>query len=193
MKQSKTARPIRKLAAACIKSDIDIKSLNDINFNKEIEETGKTFEENSYIKAKTIYNLYKTPVISDDSGLEVDALNGRPGVYSHRYAGEECDDLKNNLKLVSELKNIENRNAHYTCCICYINKNGLEKYAKGYVNGIIIDNPRGNNGFGYDPYFYINELNKTMAEITLEEKNKISHRQKALIQLKEIINEDLNH
>ena len=95
--------------------------------------------------------------------------------------------------MVSELKNIENRNAHYTCCICYINKNGLEKYAKGYVNGIIIDNPRGNNGFGYDPYFYINELNKTMAEITLEEKNKISHRQKALIQLKEIINEDLNH
>jgi XTP/dITP diphosphohydrolase len=173
--------------------NVDIKSLSDIGFFDEIEENGNSFEENSYIKAKTIFDKYKMPVIADDSGLEVEALSNRPGIYSHRYAGIECDDLKNNIKLINELKGIENRNAHYTCVISYINKDGLVKYAKGYVYGKIIDNPKGENGFGYDPHFYIESLSKTMAEISMEEKNKISHRMKALIKLKEIIREDINN
>ena len=173
--------------------NISVKSLNDMKFNDSIEETGTTFEQNAYIKAKTIFDIYHMPVIADDSGLEVEALNNAPGVYSHRYAGNECDDLKNNLKLINELKNKTNRKANYTASICYMNKLGQVKYASGKVYGVIIDNPKGNNGFGYDPYFYIESLGKTMAEISLEEKNKISHRVKALNQLKEIIYEDINN
>ena len=173
--------------------NVNLQSLNDIKYNKEIEETGTTFEENAYIKSKTIYDLFNEATISDDSGLMVEALNGAPGVYSHRFAGQECDDNKNNLKLVELLKNEKNRNAKYVSVICYINKNGEVKYAKGEIKGIIIDTPRGDNGFGYDPYFFIPSLNKTMAEISIEEKNKISHRAQALNRLKEIIYEDFNN
>lgn len=171
--------------------DINVLSLKDIGFTKEIDETGTTFEANSYIKAKTIYDLYKKPVIADDSGLEVRALNNAPGVYSHRYAGSTCKDSANNEKLISELKGITDRAARYVCVISYINELGAVKYAKGYCEGEIIDTPKGNNGFGYDPYFYIKEYNKTMAEISMDEKNKISHRAKALNKLKDIINEDI--
>lgn len=169
--------------------DINILSLNDIKFFDEIEENGTTFSENSYIKAKTIYDKYHIAVLSDDSGLSVDALNGAPGVYSHRYAGLECDDHKNNLKLISELKD-KKRDAKYVCDICYINKNGVVNHANGECFGKIIDTPRGSNGFGYDPYFYIESLGKTMAEIDMTEKNKISHRSIALKKIKEIIYED---
>ena len=171
--------------------DINVLSLKDIGFTKEIDETGTTFEDNSYIKAKTIYDLYHLPVIADDSGLEVRALNNAPGVYSHRYAGSTCKDSANNEKLISELKGITDRAARYVCVISYINELGAVKYAKGYCEGEIIDTPKGNNGFGYDPYFYIKEYNKTMAEISMDEKNKISHRAKALNNLKDIINEDI--
>ena len=171
--------------------DINVLSLKDIGFTKEIDETGTTFEDNSYIKAKTIYDLYHLPVIADDSGLEVRALNNAPGVYSHRYAGNTCSDSANNEKLISELKGITDRAARYVCVISYINELGVVKYSKGYCEGEIIDTPKGNNGFGYDPYFYIEEYNKTMAEISMDEKNKISHRAKALNNLKDIINEDI--
>ena len=107
--------------------NVNLQSLNDIKYNKEIEETGTTFEENAYIKSKTIYDLFNEATISDDSGLMVEALNGAPGVYSHRFAGQECDDNKNNLKLVELLKNEKNRNAKYVSVICYINKNGEVK------------------------------------------------------------------
>ncbi len=170
--------------------NINLLSLSDINFNLDIEETGTTFEENSYIKASTIESTYHKATIADDSGLCVEALNGAPGVYSHRFAGVECDDTKNNLKLVEVLKNEKKRNAKFVSVICYIN-NGVVKYAKGEISGVIIDTPRGNNGFGYDPYFFIPSLNKTMAELTLTEKNKISHRALALQALKEILYEDV--
>ena len=179
---------IKKLLSSL---DINVLSLSDINFNEEILETGSTFSQNSYIKAKTIFDKYHMPVIADDSGLEVEALGGKPGVYSHRYAGEDCNDTANNLKLIEELNGVLNRNANYTCDICYINKNGEVKHSTGKCYGIICNNPKGENGFGYDPYFYIESLGKTMAELDMDEKNKISHRAKALNQLKELIYEDL--
>lgn len=165
----------------------NILSLKDINFNKEIEETGTTFEENSLIKAKAIYNLYHKAVIADDSGLMVDSLGGAPGVYSHRYAGIEEDDYANNLKLINNLKGVTDRKARFVCVITYINSLGEVVQTRGEVEGEIIDEARGNNGFGYDPYFYIKSLDKTMAELSLEEKNEISHRSKALAKLKELI------
>jgi XTP/dITP diphosphohydrolase len=179
---------IKKLLSSL---DINVLSLSDINFNEEILETGSTFSQNSYIKAKTIFDKYHMPVIADDSGLEVEALGGKPGVYSHRYAGEDCNDTANNLKLIEELNGILNRNANYTCDICYINKDGQVKHSTGKCYGLICNNPKGENGFGYDPYFYIESLGKTMAELDMDEKNKISHRAKALNQLKELIYEDL--
>lgn len=184
---SNNKNKIREIKEIFKDKDVNIKSLKDINYVSDIEENGTTFEENSYIKAKTIYGLYHCPVIADDSGLSVDALEGAPGVYSHRYAGDNCDDHANNLKLINNLKGIDNRKAHFVCVITYIKASGEKIVSRGEVHGLIIDEPRGENGFGYDPYFYIPTLDKTMAELKLEEKNKISHRSKALNKLKELI------
>jgi XTP/dITP diphosphohydrolase len=156
------------------------------------EETADTFVGNARIKAQSIAPRHPGAwVMADDSGLEVEALGGKPGVYSHRYAGEDCNDTANNLKLIEELNGVLNRNANYTCDICYINKDGQVKHSTGKCYGLICNNPKGENGFGYDPYFYIESLGKTMAELDMDEKNKISHRAKALNQLKELIYEDL--
>ncbi len=174
-----------------ILKNVDILTLSEINFLKEIEETGKTFKENAYIKAKTIYDIYHKPVIADDSGLCVEALNFEPGVYSHRYAGPKSTDDENNQLLIQNLKGISNRNAYYTCVICYYDGE-KELYFEGKVDGIIIDEARGNNGFGYDPHFYIPSFNKTMAELKIDEKNTISHRFKALEMFKEKFDELFN-
>ncbi len=178
-----------------ILSDLDIKflSLHDINFTSEIEENGSTFEENAYIKAKTIYDLYHKPVLADDSGLCCNGLNGEPGVYSHRYAGNDCNDFNNNQKLIKNIKNVDDKSASFICSICFINSNGESFTVKGSVNGEIILTPRGNNGFGYDPYFYLPTLGQTMAELSKEEKNKISHRKNALKKIEEIIRENINN
>lgn len=173
--------------------DIDFKSLNDINFNEDIDENGKTFEENAYIKAKTIYDLYHMPVIADDSGLCCEGLNGEPGVYSHRYAGLECDDAKNNLKLIENIKDKENKNAKFVCAICFIDKTGKHYIVEGICKGKIVLCPKGNNGFGYDPYFYLESKNKTVAELDMSEKNSISHRKKALLKIEAIIRENINN
>ncbi len=165
----------------------EILSLFDIGFKDEIEENGKTFKENALIKAKTIYDIYHIPVIADDSGLCVEALNMEPGVYSHRYAGEEKDDDKNNALLVKNLQGVSNRRAFYECAICLFD--GSPKFFDGRVYGLIVDEARGKNGFGYDPYFYIPSLGKTMAELTMEEKNKISHRSIATRKLGGYLNE----
>lgn len=165
----------------------EILSLNDVGFESDIVEDGKTFKENALIKAKTIYDIYHIPVIADDSGLCVEALNLEPGVYSHRYAGPMEDDALNNALLVKNLKGISNRRAYYECAICYYD--GIPKFFEGRVYGEIVDEPRGNNGFGYDPYFYIPILNKTMAEISIDEKNKISHRSIAVKHLGGYLNE----
>ncbi|GAB4150051.1 MAG: XTP/dITP diphosphatase [Ignavibacteriales bacterium] len=167
-------------------SSIKIISLDELGFSKDIEETGKTFEENAFIKAKELYEEFKKPVIADDSGLMVEQLNGEPGVYSARYAGENCNYDDNNLKLLKELANYSKpHRAKFVCCAVYFDS--LKQISEfGFLEGEIIDEARGKNGFGYDPIFVPNNLNdnKTLAELTLEEKTKISHRKKAFEKLK---------
>lgn len=163
--------------------NIEILSIKDGIEIPEVIEDGKTFEDNSKKKAVEISKFLNMITIADDSGLCVDALNGEPGVYSARYSGTG-DDLKNNEKLVENLKGIENRNAKFVSVITLAKPNGETYSFRGEINGKIVDTPRGNTGFGYDPHFYVEEYQKTLAELP-ELKNKISHRAKALEKLKE--------
>ena len=162
-----------------------IKSLKDVGINIDIEETGTTFLENSLIKARTISKMTNMVAIADDSGLCVDALNGAPGAYSARFAGEICDDKKNNEKLLATLKengviSYKDRTAHYTSVIVIYYPNDTYIVGEGKVEGHILDHYVGDGGFGYDPLFYCDELQKTFAQVTLEEKNTVSHRARAL-------------
>ncbi len=167
------------------KLNMDIKSLLDIKEDIHIEETGNTFEENALIKARIVCDKIKKPVLADDSGLEVDVLNKAPGIYSARYAGTQGDDLKNNLKLLDDLKGIpyEKRTARFVCVLALVYPTGKEIVVRGTCEGLIIDEMRGSNGFGYDPLFYIPHLNKTYAELKKYEKMAISHRGDALRKL----------
>ncbi len=171
---------------------LEVISLNQLDNSPEIIENGKTFHENAYIKAKTIYEKYKIPVVADDSGLIVKSLGNEPGVYSSRYAGENATDEENNIKLIEKVRNLPNREAYFQCVICYINKFGKVFYSEGKCEGEIILEPKGENGFGYDPIFYIPELKKTMAELDIDTKNKISHRAKAFEKLIDILKKDLS-
>ncbi len=144
------------------------------------EETGKTFEENALIKAKEAAKLLNLPALADDSGLEIDALQGAPGIYSSRYA--ETNDGRID-RVIKELKNVsqDEKTARFTCSMVFVDGNGKTlKTCKGHCEGMIIDERRGSQGFGYDPIFFIPELNKTLAQIPMNEKNKISHRSNAL-------------
>lgn len=158
----------------------DLYSLKDKNIDIDIEETGATFAENALIKAKAIAELTGSPALADDSGLEVFALNGAPGVYSARYGGEHGDDNANNRRLLDEMDNIPDRRAKFTSVIVVYYPDCRYITAEGSVEGIIISEPRGNNGFGYDPIFYCNELGKSFGEASEEEKNSLSHRFRAL-------------
>lgn len=169
---------------------LEIEFLKDYPQLADIEETGKTFQENARIKAATVFKATGIPTIADDSGLEVEILNGDPGVYSSRYAGQEGDDLANNKKLLGQLANIplEKRAANFHSVICLILKDGKEIYTEGICQGKIGLESRGRNGFGYDPLFLVEpDYKKTMAELTLEGKNLISHRARAFNKLKTII------
>ena len=161
--------------------DIDVISQKEAGFNIEVEETGTTFEENAILKAKAIFKKTKKPVIADDSGLEIDALNGEPGVYSKRYAGENSTELDRINKVLNLLKDVpeEKRTARFRCVICYIDQNEKQHIFEGIAEGKIGYSPIGNNGFGYDPIF-ICEKENTFAEISSNDKNKISHRGKAI-------------
>ena len=161
----------------------ELLSLNDFQENIFIDETGKTFTENAMIKAETIFKSFKLPVIADDSGLIVVELKDKPGIYSARYAGENADDHANNNKLLQDVKGLANREAYFECALVYIDKNGKRFVTEEKCYGEIIDTPRGENGFGYDPIFFLKEYGKTMAEIDIETKNKISHRGKAFRKL----------
>ena len=155
-------------------------SLADLGVNVDVEETGETLEENSYIKAKAICDLTGKIALADDTGLMVDALNGAPGVYSARYAGEEHDDAKNRALLLKNLLGAKDRSAHFSTVItiCYPNGNVLT--AEGRVDGYIATEEHGEHGFGYDSLFFCPELGKTFAEASAEEKNQVSHRGRAL-------------
>lgn len=170
--------------------NVEIFSIKDGIEIPEVEEDGLTFEENSKKKALEIAKFTNMITIADDSGLCVDALDGAPGVYSARYAGEHGNDLDNNKKLVEELQGIENRKARFVCVITLAKPTGETYSFRGEVEGDIIDTPIGDEGFGYDPHFFMKEYGKTLAEIP-EIKNKISHRANALAKLKESLDEIL--
>lgn len=167
-----------------ILKEYNILTLNDIEYYEEIEENGKTFEENALIKAKTINNYLKQKaldyiVISDDSGLCVDSLNGAPGVYSARYAGVHGDDKSNRDKLIKDLQG-KNRKANFVCNIVVYYPNDEYKVFVGKTEGEIIEEERGSKEFGYDCIFYSYDLNKTFGEASSEEKNNVSHRGRAI-------------
>ncbi len=166
-----------------------IKGLSEIGFHSDIEENGKTFLENSLIKALAIASACKKYVLADDSGLEVACLGGKPGVHSARFAGENATDEENNAKLLKELEGVpeEDRKAAFRCVMSLASPKGRWVASVGSCPGEITLEPRGNFGFGYDPIFFLPSLNKTMAEIPLEVKNKISHRAKALARMKTLI------
>lgn len=167
----------------------DVKSLAEIGFTEEIEETGHTFEENAILKAEAVAKAVNKMVIADDSGLSIDNLGGRPGVYSARYAGEQKDDQANIEKVLSELKGIEKeqRTARFRCALAVSIPGEETKTVEGHVEGYIAEEPRGEYGFGYDPIFIVKDKDKTMAELTSEEKNKISHRADALKKLSKLL------
>ncbi len=175
---------IRKITAPL---GYEVISQSEAGCNFDVEETGTTFEENAVLKAKAVYEKMKMPVISDDSGLEVDYLNGAPGVYSHRYAGENATDADRCSKLLSELSGVEKekRTARFVCVICFIDENGTETVIRGTCEGYIGTEPRGENGFGYDPVFMYGD--RSFAEISAEEKNSVSHRAVALRKFSETI------
>lgn len=168
-------------------ANAEIISFLDFSDYPIIVEDGDSFQANAQKKAEIAFDKYKIPSIGDDSGLSVDQLDGMPGIYSARFAGENATDFDNNKKLLKDLEKFpEPHKAKYVCAAVYYDgKKFVTTY--GEVKGKIIKSPRGQNGFGYDPYFVAEGLKNTMAEISLEEKNKISHRLKAFIQLKELV------
>ena len=167
-------------------TNYEILSLKDINLDIDIEETGSTFEENAYIKAKAIYDMIGEMVLADDSGIEIEELNWKPGIYSARFAGNHDDEANNDLVL-EKLKGKTNRTARYTCALCIFYKDGSHQIIKEHCYGKITHERMGTGGFGYDPLFYLEEIGKTFGQVSLEEKNKYSHRAKALRKLKEVL------
>tara|TARA_B100000446_G_scaffold74804_1_gene70617 strand:- start:277 stop:894 length:618 start_codon:yes stop_codon:yes gene_type:complete len=179
-----------ELQEALSEFTVKILSLNDFPFIGEIEEVGQTLLENSMIKAKTVHNLTQLPVIADDTGLEVEALNGAPGIYSARYAGEDVTYEDNVNKLLAEMENIplENRKAQFRTVISFVDKD-RELWTEGRIKGIIGETAKGKNGFGYDPVFFVPELEKTFSELSIGEKNRISHRGLAMKKFRILLRE----
>lgn len=168
---------------------IEVVSMKEMNISIDIEENGADFEENSLIKARALAKLTGIPALADDSGLEIDYLNGEPGIYSARYLGRDTDyDYKNNyiIDKLSKAKGKERR-ARFVCVISLVLPDGREFVKRGVMEGLIGYEQRGGNGFGYDPIFYLPEYGRTSAELSPDEKNKISHRGKALRAMRELI------
>ena len=187
---SKNKGKLKEVEAIFKASGITIVSLLDFPHIPDIIESGSTFEENAKIKAAAMYEAFQLPVISDDSGIMVEQLNGAPGVYSARLAGEHATDADNNTKLLKELSAFPHpHKAAYVCCAVYYDGKTYQ-HAIGKLEGRIIETPKGDNGFGYDPYFVPEGYDLTMAELAMDEKNRISHRGKAFAKLHEVI-EDL--
>jgi XTP/dITP diphosphohydrolase len=178
----------RREVSHILGNGIQLLSLNELNDIPEIVENGSTFEQNAEIKAQLVFNAFKIPVVADDSGLAVDQLNGYPGVFSARYAGEDATDEDNNNKLLDELKKFpEPHRAKFVCSAVYYDGRKFFN-AVGEVKGRIVKEPRGTNGFGYDPLFVPDGFDKTVGELPLDKKNEISHRSKAFKALKKFLN-----
>lgn len=172
--------------AAIFQHEAEIVSLEDIGFFEDIAETGSTLRENALIKARAVYKVTGLPCFADDTGLIVDALNGEPGVHSARYAGPEKNFEANNQKLLARLEQGTQRTARFETVICLI-INDKEYFFTGVLNGSIGFEPLGNQGFGYDPIFIPEGSSKTLAQLTMEEKNAISHRALAFAHLLQFI------
>lgn len=178
----------KEFTALFARAGYQIKTLADFPDLPDVEETGKTFEENARLKAETIAQILQQPVLADDSGLAVDALNGMPGVYSARFAGDHKSDAANNAKLLHELTDVpdEKRTAHFHCTLVFAAPHKESLVVEADWPGRIARIPQGDNGFGYDPLFFVPEFNKTAAELTAAEKNEVSHRAKAVKKLEKV-------
>jgi len=182
---------IREISALLDGLDIQILTKDDFADFPDVDETGTTLEANAELKARAIYEFTRLPSLADDSGLEVDHLNGAPGVYSARYAGEGCTFEDNNRKLLGELDGVpaEKRSARFRCVIAIAFDGSNVRLAEGRVDGRITTANQGKDGFGYDPVFEVPELGKTFAELSAEHKNRISHRGLALEVAKKLLAE----
>lgn len=189
---------MREIRSIMADLDVQVLSMKEAGIMVEIDEDGTTFEENSMLKARAAAALAEpgSIVLADDSGLEIDALNGEPGVYSARYMGEDTPYNEKNVNLIHRLEGVpdERRTARFVCVISAVLPDGREFTVKGTVEGRIGYGERGDGGFGYDPIFFVPEFGRTMAEMSAEEKNRISHRGKALELMKEVLkrNENFN-
>lgn len=171
----------------------EVLAMSDIGINIDVEEDGKTFKENAFKKASEISKVAKSIVLADDSGIEVDYLNGAPGIYSARFGGSKATDQDRNIKLLNMMEKVpfEQRTARYVCAIAVVFPDGKSFVVEDTCEGFVGIECKGNNGFGYDPLFYIQQYDKTMGELDIYIKNKISHRAKALAKMKEKITEYL--
>lgn len=192
---SNNENKIREIRKVFSDMDLLIRSLKDESIFIDVEEDGETIPENSYKKAKEIYEYLKERgdrdfyVLSDDSGLMVDYLNGAPGVISKRFSGEESTDEKNNTKVLTFMDGVEEdkRDAKLITVLTLIDHDGFDIQFEGILEGKITREKKGDNGFGYDPIFYVEEFKKTLAEVTIDEKNSLSHRGRALRKLREYL------
>ncbi len=183
---------IREMKQKLSEFGIEVMSQSEAGIDIDVEETGTTCKENAALKAEAIYNLLKKPVIADDSGLYIDYLDGAPGIYSHRFAGENATDLDRINIVLDRLHDApeEKRTARFKCCICYIDKTGEKHFFEGVAEGIIGHDPCGKNGFGFDPIFHYEGDTRSFAEYSPEEKNAVSHRGQAVTKLEEYIKEN---
>ena len=181
----------KELQASFNNTKIKVVTLKDFPEIGDIIEVGDSLEANAFIKSRTVFHKTGIPTISDDTGLFISALNGEPGIFSARYSGENCSYADNVNKVLIEMNNIDIslREATFKTVVTYVSKD-LELVAEGSVKGIITKKPKGNKGFGYDPIFYVPELQKTFAEMDINEKQKISHRSRAIDNLQKLFREN---
>lgn len=184
---SNNAGKIKEVKEILKDMDIELVSLKEAGISVDVEENGTTFEENALIKAKAIMEMTGEMTMADDSGLEVDALNKEPGVYSARYLGHDTSYRIKNQAIIDRLKGVEgqDRSARFVCAMALVFPDGHNIVTTGTMEGLIAEEEKGENGFGYDPIVYIPEFGKSSAELSPEEKNKISHRGKALAKMKQ--------
>ena len=180
---------VRELAHALQGLSLRVVSVADLGEWPEVEETGETLQENALLKARFVLQHTGRPSLADDTGLEVDVLRGAPGVRSSRYAGEGCSYADNVRKLLASMVGVPEdwRTAQFRCVIALVDPKGRESCVEGVVEGVILEQPRGEGGFGYDPVFLVPEIGKTFAEMTLEEKTLLSHRGRAVREAKRVL------
>ena len=169
--------------------DIEVVSMKDAGVYADVEETGTTFEENAYLKASVIAARSGLPTLADDSGLEIDYLGREPGIYSSRYMGEDTPYSEKNAELLRRMEGVpeKERTARFVCAVCYVRPDGSSETVRATMEGIVADHAAGHNGFGYDPIFFLPDRGCTSAELEPEEKNRISHRGKALRMMRDIL------